>query len=951
LVTSQTYFYSSISMKQFFIVISILLLTSLTATAQHSIQSMVFDSKNSMALELSTVRLLNQTDSAMIQGCRTNSNGAFILSKIKPGNYTLVVSMIGYKDHRQEIKMDRKDLILKNIQLEENAQALGEVEVKGTAAQMVVKGDTMEYNATAFKTADNAVVEDLLKRLPGVEITNEGKITVNGQEIKKIRVDGKKFFSDDIEMTTKNIPAEMIDKIQVLEQKSDMALLTGFEDNDTERIINLTTKSNRKKGVFGNITAGGGFDTNYDARYDGNAFVNIMDGNAQTAITGGGNNVNTSRSSRGRNWAGGNNAGITTSQNLGINNNTIISPKLKIGGDASFNHSENNAITQSEKESYLKELKYNNSDSTAALNNNYSTNMRLEVEWKPDSLNTFVIQPNIGYNRTFSNSERNYLYLTENDSTSWGNSHNNGNGSSIDGGFNFIYSRKFAKKGRTLTTNFNAGISQSENESFNYSLKNTSDSRTIVDQKTVNSSNRYNFSLRMSFVEPLWNVKNMLETSVSLRNTSSNSEKNQYNKDILGDYTQRDSVYSNVFQNNFYSETLELNYRYTEQNYNLMLGAKAEPSQTYSIRTYNNGETRPYTNEVVNFAPIGRFQYNFAKKKFVRIDYRGQTDQPTITQMQPVKNNSNLMNETVGNPTLNPAFNHNFRMFYSAYNEKTFSSFNTMLMFNATKDALVSNSIYDATGKQYNQTVNAKDVPYNANGNIMFNTPIIQKRLHFNTNTSAGYSMRYGYSKKGVNTEDINLDNLEIGDLSSTRRYNASEQLSLTFTHDVIEIGASGTVRYSNTLNNLNPTVAETWDYTGRGNVVLHLPYSINFGSDINYTTRTGYSNFDMDEIIWNASIDKSLFKGKGTLALKWNDILRQQLNIRQIIGDNYIQYSKYNTLTSYFMLSFSYKINKFNGNRNPAEGNPNFQRFGPGGDRPRRDGGMRGNDGPPPAF
>ncbi|HEY6914688.1 MAG TPA: outer membrane beta-barrel protein, partial [Paludibacter sp.] len=719
--------------------------------------------------------------SALVQGCRTNSNGAFILSKIKPGNYTLVISMIGYKDHREQIKMDRKDLILKNIQLEENALALGEVEVKGTAAQMVVKGDTMEYNATAFKTADNAVVEDLLKRLPGVEITTEGKITVNGQEIKKIRVDGKKFFSDDVEMTTKNIPAEMIDKIQVLEQKSDMAQLTGFEDNDTERIINLTTKANRKKGVFGNVTAGGGLDTNYDARYDGNAFVNIMDGNAQTAITGGGNNVNTSRSSRGRNWGGGNNAGITTTQNLGINNNTLINPKLKIGGDASFNHSENNVITQSEKESYLKGLKYNNSDSTAGLNNNYSTNMRLEVEWKPDSLNTFVIQPNIGYNRSFSNSERNYLYLTENDSTSWGNSHNNGDGSSIDGGFNLIYSRKFAKKGRTLTTNFNAGLSQSENESWNYSLKNTLDTTITVDQKTVNSSNRYNFNLRMSFVEPLWNVKNLLETSVSLRNTVSNSEKNQYNKDILGNYSQRDSVYSNVFQNNFYSETLELNYRYTEQNYNLMLGAKAEPSQTYSIRTYNNGETRPYTNEVVNFAPTGRFQYNFAKKKFVRIDYRGQTDQPTISQMQPVKNNSNLMNETVGNPTLNPAFNHNFRMFYSSYNEKTFSSFNTMLMFNATKDALVSNSIYDATGKQYNQTVNAKDIPYNANGNIMFNTPIIQKRLHFNTNTSAGYSMRYGYSKKGLNTEDINIDNLTVGDLSSTRRYNASEQLSLNY--------------------------------------------------------------------------------------------------------------------------------------------------------------------------
>ncbi|MFT3751392.1 MAG: TonB-dependent receptor [Paludibacter sp.] len=943
-------------MKQLFIVISIFFLTSLTATAQHSIQSMVFDGKNGLALEMATVRLLNPTDSSLVSGGKTNSNGSFTLSKLKPGNYTLLISMVGYKDHRQSIKMDRKDLILKNIQMEENALALKEVEVKGTAAQMVVKGDTMEYNATAFKTADNAVVEDLLKRLPGVEVSTEGKITVNGQEIKKIRVDGKKFFSDDVEMTTKNIPADMIEKIQVLEQKSDMAQLTGFEDNDTERIINLTTKPSRRKGVFGNVTAGGGLDTNLDARYDGNAFVNIMNGNAQTAITGGANNVNTTRSSRGRNWGGGNNAGITTTQNLGINNNTLINPKLKIGGDALFNHSENNAITQSKKESYLKDLKYNNNDSTGAINNNYSTNMRLEVEWKPDSLNTFVIQPNMSYNRTFSNSDRDYLYLTQNDSTSWGESHNNGNGSGIDGGLNFIYNRKFAKKGRTLTANFNAGISQSTNDSWNYSLKNTLDTTIIVDQKTRNTSDRYNFNFRLSFVEPLWNVKNLLETSVSFRNTISNSEKNQYNKDSQNEYTLRDSVYSNVFENTFYSETLELNYRYTEQNYNLMLGAKAEPSQTYSIRTYNNGLTRPYTNEVVNFAPTGRFQYNFAKKKFVRIDYRGQTDQPTISQMQPVKNNSNLMNETVGNPTLNPAFNHNFRMFYSSYNEKTFSSFNTMLMFNGTKDALVSNSIYDATGKQYNQTVNAKDVPYNINGNIMFNTPIIQKRLHFNTNSSLGYNMRYGYSKKGLNTEDINIDNLPLGDLSSTRRYNASEQLSLTFTHDMVEVGASGTVRYSNTLNNLNPTVAETWDYTGRGNLVLHLPYNINVSSDINYTTRSGYSNFDMDELIWNASIDKSLFKGKGTLALKWNDILRQQLNIRQIIGDNYIQYSKYNTLTSYFMLSFSYKINKFNGNRNPAERNPDFQRFGPGGGdgeprRGNRGGGMGGYDGPPPAF
>jgi hypothetical protein len=936
-------------MKHLFL--SLLLLFSITTYAQHSIQSTIFDSKNGLPIEMATVRLLRVGDSTLVQGCQSDLKGSFILPKVKSGNYILRVSSIGYLVYDRNVNMENKDIILKSVQLKENALLLGELQVNGTAAQMVVKGDTLEYNATAFKTAENAPVEELLKRLPGVEISSDGKITVNGQEIKKVRVDGKKFFNDDIEMTTKNLPADMIDKIQVLEQKSDMALLTGFEDNDTERIINFTTKANRRKGVFGNVTAGGGLDTNYDARYDANAFVNIMNGDAQTAITGGANNVNTTRSGRGRfGGGGGSNSGITTTQNLGINNNTIINPKLKIGGDASFNHSQNDAQTLSEKESYLKGLIYNNTDSTSSFNNNYSTNMRLEVEWKPDSLNTFVIQPRIGYTRSFSNSERSYLYLTENDSTSWGNSFNNGNGTSIDGGLNFIYSRKFAKKGRSLTSNIGFGISQSNNESMNYSLRNSRDTTrairdtaVIVDQETFNNSTRLNYNVRVSFVEPLWNVKNMLETAVSFRNTSTNSEKEQFRNDGAGNYNQFDSVYSNTFENIFYRETIELNYRYTEKNYNLMLGIQGEPSQTKNIRHYGNGVLKDTTYGVFNFAPRSRFQYNFDKKKFIRIDYRGQSDQPSISQMQPVKNNSNQMNETVGNPKLNPSFNNNFRMFYSSFNDKTFSSISAMISANATKDALVSNSLYDATGKQYNQTVNSKATPYRLNANFMFNTPIIQKRLHFNTSTSGSFDKRYGYSSKGVNSAEIDVENLILGDLSDTRRYGLNENISLTFTHEVIEIGASGIVRYSNTKNNLNPTIAETWDWTGRGNIVIHMPYSFNFTSDMNFTTRQGYSNFDQNELIWNASVDKSFFKNKGVLSLKWTDILRQQLNIRQSIGDNYIQYSKYNTLTSYFMLSFSYKINQFKGSKNPAEVNPDSNRMRgggyQGGDRQRRGG------------
>lgn len=300
------------------------------------------------------------------------------------------------------------------------------------------------------------------------------------------------------------------------------------------------------------------------------------------------------------------------------------------------------------------------------------------------------------------------------------------------------------------------------------------------------------------------------------------------------------------------------------------------------------------------------------------------------------------MSEVVGNPNLNPEFNHNLRLFYSAFNDSTFSSFNVMMNAQVTKDALITNSIYDTTGKQYSQTLNSTDLPYSLFTNIMFNTPLIKKRLQFNTNTSLSLNRRIGYSKKGL--DSVNVDNMALGDLSDTRQYSASEALSLTFTTDVIELGTRGSYKYSNTYNNLSNLTQQTYNWTISGNFVAHLPYSFNVASDINYSTMQGYAGFDKNQLIWNASLDKSLFNNKGVLALKVFDILHQQLNIRQTIGDNYIQYSKFNTITSYFLLSFSYKINEFKGNRNPDR-QRDFQRFGPGGeDRPRRSGG--GGDG-----
>jgi hypothetical protein len=934
----------------------LLLLTtvSISSFAQHSIQGKVLDKQNEGSIEMATIRLLNANDSTLVQGCLSDDKGSFILSKVKDGKYILSTSFLGYNKSLRNVEMAGKSLILRNTLLVENNN-LHEVEVRGMTAQVSVKKDTIEYNAAAFKTAENAVVEDLLKKLPGVEVDASGNIKVNGVSITQVRVDGKKFFTGDVQMATKNLPVDMVDKVQVLDQKSDVSSLTGFEDDNTERIINLTIKANRKKGVFGNAAVGGGADMDKKIRYDNSAFVNIMNGDTQTAIIGGANNTNTQRSGRGRTGmsGGSGNNGITTTQNIGINSSTEISKMLKIGGDGTVNHTNNFTETSSERESWLSGSSFDNKDLTTSNKDNKEANMRLEIEWTPDSVNTLIIQPTLNYTKSNSSSTDDFTYyskdgassninfadFTDNDRISWGNTDNSSTSDDISSGLNLILNHKSkVKQGRSIMLNVGGSLSNTNSDGQNYTKKITADSTSIIDQHTKNTSDSYSGNVRLSFVEPLWNQKNLIQATVSMNVNTRSSDKYQYNKDPnSGIYNVLDETYSNKFNNDFYDEAAELDFRHQETDYNYMLGMKVEPSQTFSTTNYLDGEVLKRNNNVINMSPSATFRYNFGKRKFARLEYRGKTTQPSVDQMQPVKNNNNLMNETLGNPSLNPSFNQSLNLMYSSFNSDRFSSFNATLSGNLTQNALVTNSIYDATGKQWSQTVNSEKAPFNASANIMFNTPVIKNRLQFSTQTQLGYGQSFGYSKDSSGYTPSSTTNLILGDLSKTISESASEALSLTFTTDVIEIGTRGSLRYSNTQNNLNNNNnQETWDWTGTGNVNLHLPYSINIANDLSYTTRTGYSNYDKNELVWNASIDKSVFKKRGTLALKVYDILQQKQNISASVGDNYRQISHYNALTSYFTLSFTYRIAKFGGNTTGAD------MFGGG----RRSGGFGGGPG-----
>ena len=569
-------------------------------------------------------------------------------------------------------------------------------------------------------------------------------------------------------------------------------------------------------------------------------------------------------------------------------------------------------LSTTNKESYSRGSIFDEFSDSKAHSENYNTNIRIEYEWNIDERRSLIVQPNVGYTHSFSDSQDSMSIATDSIITSTKTSDVHRTGDVFNSGLNTTFTQKSAvKKGRSLQLTWRGDFSDTETETLNRSERKSSRDTTNINQRSINTTNRYNTALRLLFTEPLWNEKNFLEAAAAFKYTRNTSNKMQYDIDDNDNNIDVNKEYSNDFSNDFFSETMELNFKHKEEKYNFTLGVQGEPSQTQSLTTYANGTSREISNDVVNFAPRGLFQYNFAKRKSLRFDYRGSTGQPSVNQMQPVKNNSDLMNETLGNASLNPAFNHRFGLRYSASEAERFSSFTANLNGNITKDALVTNSIFDETGKQYTQTVNSLKAPYNITGNVMYNTPLPIKYFSINTRTTGGYNTRYGYSKRNIAI--IDTENLPLGDLSTTQRFNAGEQLTLKYSTNLIEVGLRSSVNYSDTRNNLNNnTNNRTWDWSETGNLMLRLPKKITFSTDFSYQNRSGYAEFDRAELIWDANINMTILKDKGVVSFKATDILQQRLNIQQTVGDNYIQYTETNALRSYFMLSFTYKINQF---------------------------------------
>ena len=916
-------------MKRFVLFIGLLLIgVSIFAQNNGRITGKIVDQETKEPVAQANVRILHQKDSLYLNGVASDQEGNFAIS-VPYGNYIIHVTYVGHHDLFRNVTISNTNRTanLGSVELGTDNILLDAAVVTAKAAEIVVRGDTVEYNADSYKVTESAILEDLLKKMPGIEIDSEGKITVNGREIKKIMVDGEEFFSTDPKVASKNLPAKMVEKLQVLDRRTDMAQMTGFDDGEEETIINLMVKPGMKEGLFGNAFVGYGTKD----RYEGNAMVNYMKDKNQYTVLGGFNNTNNagfsdlassmfgSGGGGGRRMFFGGRSGITTSGNAGFNFSQQFTNKLKLGGNLRYGNTDNNTLSKTHTQNILSSGNTLEDENNSSNNYSQNVNMDLRLEWTPDTLTRIIFNPegSVYNNRRTELSD--FLTTTETleDSINYGDSRYNSTGDGKNLSARLDVSRTLGKKGRILSVQLRGGMSDSENEGTNLSntFYNGTKPDDLIDQRFVNTNDSKNWRGYVSYVEPLGN-NNAIQFAYQYRQNISGSDKDTRVKDESGNYTVLDEQYSKRLENNFTNQEIEFNFQSVRQKYDYTIGFSVQPSSSQSKTFIGDNKISDFTRDVVNYAPMAQFNYRWTRQHNLRLRYFGNTDQPSVTQLSPVVDVSNPLNITYGNPDLNPSFEHRLNLRYQNFNPEKNRSMGFFGDIRYLTNDIVSSTMTDRETGRRETTYENVTGNWNANGRMMMNIPLKNIRFSVFSMSFASYNHANGFS------------NLEK---NLSRRLNLGETLGLNYRSDLIDFGIRGNISYNKVKNSLEgQRDQEFLNYGGNANTTLYLPWDMSIESDINYSTNSGYSDgFTQDEWLWNASIQKQLFKQKnGTIRLKIYDILQQRSNISRSVTSNYIRDTTTNTLTTYFMVHFVYRFNIF---KNGATREDMMPQHGPG--------------------
>lgn len=903
----------------------LILLLSLAAVGTMSaatVKGIVKDASGDPMIE-ATVRLLAAKDSSFVKGATTNVSGGFTFGNVNRGKYIMAVSYIGYETAYRDFSIESGTKTLDPVVMKESSVMLKEATVTAVKTEITVKEDTIEYNADSYKTQPNAVMEDLLKKLPGVEVDSEGGITAGGKKVTKILVDGKEFFSDDPKVASQNLPVNMIDKLQVVDRKSDLARLTGVDDGEEETVINLTVKPGMKNGYFGVVNAGYGTDDHYKADFNVNRFWNSN----QITFLGNFNNINQkgftdTNGNRFNRFGGG--RGITTTQAFGMNFNVGKSDDtFRVGGDVLYSHTDESSRTSRERQYLFTDSTsfYNSQSGSRDKGHNVQGNFRMK--WEIDSFSTLEFRPSFRFNYNKSTSaDSSMTYAGDANRSPVTKSFNIGDsdGNSYEVSGDIWFNHKFrSRPGRSFSVSVNYSLSDTREKEDSYSYNRfflLNDSIDEYDQYTDNHTWNNQLGARLTWTEPIGDVLNGNFFTVSYRANYrwNNADKMVYDRE-LEELVMNDTL-SNRFRNDFFNQRIQVGFKKVNKMYNLDLGIGVMPAMSKSRDLIIEERNIP-ERWVWNLAPYLRYRYKMGKTRSVNLDYRGNTSQPSIKQLQPVADVSNPLRIVVGNPNLDPSFTHNLRVRFQDFNADAQRSIMAMASARVTRNSIVSKTTFNSeTGGQITTYENVNG-NWSADVFSMISFPFRNKAWSFNANVYASYNQTIGFNN---------------GTRNRSGALNLRPNFSISFRPDNFDFTIRPTYSWQTTHNTVSKNSNKNVQtYGGMFDASWYAPFGLVLNSTLRFSGTEGYAaGYDEKQWMWNASIAYQFLKGKAaTFTIAGYDLLQQRKNISRSVTANYIDDTRYNSLTRYFMATFSYRFNTFGKGNQPSDRN---ERRGPGG-------------------
>ena len=953
----------------------LLMLVAIASLAQERlISGKITDRDTKDPVEQVTIQLL-KTDSTYVSGAISNERGLFHVNAPANGKYLLKITSVGYKPTVKRIQISEdKNLAMGNVVIGADAIMLKGAVVTAMAQKVSLKEDTFVYNSAAYRTPEGSVVEELVKRLPGAEVSDDGTIKINGKEVKKILVDGKEFMTGDTKTALKNLPTSIIDKIKAYDEKSDLSKVTGIDDGEEQTVLDFGVKKGMNKGVISNIDLGVGNKNRYNMRGMGGYFAN----NNRFMLFANANNTSDRGfgGGPGRGFWGGAN-GLNASKMIGANYNYELKDKFKFNTSLRWNHSDGDVWSSRSSENFMgTSSSFSNSLSQSYSRSN-SWNGNIRLEWMPDSMTNILFRPSISWSssdglsgsQSASYNKDPYTITTKDPLSEEGieemekaeamvNSQlTNGITYSDNNNINGMLqvNRKLGNKGRNIT--FRVDAKYTDNDSKSISLKNTRYYLAELEQgKNASDINRYNltpskdysYAGQVTYSEPLWKAT-FLQFSYKFTYSYSKSDRSTYRFDdysfdgitpvyrTWGSYLDRvgnnwedtkDDDLSKYSEYKNYTHDIQVMMRFIRSKYNLNFGVMVQPQHSIFEQKYMGTDTIA-TRNVTNISPTLDFRYRFSKMSNLRVNYRGTTSQPSISQLLDITDNSDPLNISKGNPGLKPSFTQNFRLFYNNFVQSHNKGVMTFINFSTTSNSISNKVTYDEkTGGRITRPENING-NWNVMGAFMFNCSIDSAGVwNLNTDTNLGYNNYVSY---------LSLDKQSDSQKNTTRSTTWRERLSFSYRNNWLELSLDGTLNYNHAKNKLQPNSnLDTWQFSYGPSMTLTAPWGTSLNSSLSISSRRGYNDSSMntDEYVWNAQLSQSFLKGKPlTIMLQFYDILRQQSTFSRAISATSRTDTEYNAINSYAMLHVVYRLNLFGGKQARQGGSD-----GPGGPGGRPD-------------